>query len=119
MKRTLPRGTAYDEHALALAKRLGIETPPQPLTNSQWVTVWAEIGNALLPFEPPEPATLKQLWAEIGMLLAEEREPEFAWGRGRRPGSKSRKPRMLATTVSDAAIRQRRSRERRKGVTGN
>lgn len=85
--RTLPRGTSYDERAIALAKRLRIEIPPQPLTGAQWVTLWAEIGKALFPLEPPEPVTLRQLWADIGMHRAEEREPEFQWGRGRQQGS--------------------------------
>src|SRR5262245_60652337 len=108
-KRTLPRGTPYDERAMALAKRLGVNIPPLPLTNAQWVTLWAEIGRKLLPFERPEPATLKQLWAEIGMFLAEEKEPEFRWGKGRRPGSKSSVP---ASDHPDA-IRKRRSRANR------
>ena len=107
-KRTLPRGTDYIERAFALAKQLGIEIPPQPLTNAQLVSLWAEIGKALLPFEPPEPATLQQLWAEIGMFLAEEREPEFAWGRGRRLGSKNK---QLAP-ASNETLRQRKHRER-------
>ena len=91
-KRWLPRGTEYNERAIALAKQLEIDIPPQPLTNAQFVSLWAEIGKVLLPFEPPEPVTLQQLWAEIGMFLAEEKEPEFAWGRGRRPGSKYKFP---------------------------
>jgi hypothetical protein len=44
-KRTLPRGTAYEHRAIALAMRLGIDVPPQPLTDAQWLTVWAEIGK--------------------------------------------------------------------------
>jgi hypothetical protein len=107
-KRTLRRGMPYDERAIALARRLGIEIPLNPLM------LWVEIGKALLPTEPPKPATLNQLWADIGMYLAELREPEFQWGRGRRPGSKSRKPRTLVDAVSQAAIRQRRSRERKR-----
>jgi hypothetical protein len=113
-KRTLPRGTVYEQRAIALAKRLGIETPRQPLTNAEWLKVWVEIGKALLPTEPPKPETLNQLWAEIGMYLAELREPEFQWGPGRRPGSKSRKPRVLVPNVTKAAIRQRRARERKR-----
>jgi hypothetical protein len=89
-QRTLPRGTPYDERAIALARRLGISIPPLPLNHEQCVTLWVEIGKALLPFEPPEPSTLRQLWAEVGMFLAEAKEPEFAWGRGRRPGCKNK-----------------------------
>jgi hypothetical protein len=111
-KRTLPRGTDYNERAIALAQRLGIDIPAQPLTNAQFGLLWLEIGKVLLPFEQPEPATLQQLWAEIGMFLAEEKEPEFAWGRGRRPGSKARKPRELVEIVSADAKRKRRQRER-------
>jgi hypothetical protein len=118
-QRTLPRGTPYHQRAIALAKRRGIAIPPLPLNDDQWITLWVEIGKALLPFEPPEPASLRQLWAEVGMFLAEQKEPEFVWGKGRRPGSKSRKPRTLVSGVSAAAIRQRRSRERRKRVTAN
>jgi hypothetical protein len=120
-KRTLPRGTAYERRAIALAKRLGIELPPQPLTNAQWLKVWVEIGKALLPTEPPKPETLNQLWADIGMYLAELRESEFQWGPGRKPGSKSSKPRALVPGVSKAALRQRRSRERKRDreFTGN
>jgi hypothetical protein len=120
-KRTLLRGTAYEQRAIALAKRLGIEIPRQPLTNAQWLKVWVEIGKALLPIAPPKPETLNQLWADIGMYLAELREPEFQWGPGRRPGSKSNKPRVLVPGVSKAALRQRRSRERKRDreFTGN
>jgi hypothetical protein len=113
-KRTLPRGTAYEKRALALAERLGINVPPQPLTNAQWVIVWAQIGKALLPIEAPEPPTLQALWADVGMYLAEQNEPEFQWGPGRKLGSKSRKPRVLAVYVSGAAIRKRREREKKR-----
>jgi hypothetical protein len=120
-KRTLPRGTAYEQRAITLAKSLGIEMPPQPLMDAQWLSVWAKIGKALLPIEPPEPRTITELWADIGMYLAELREPEFQWGPGRRPGSKSSKPRVLVPGVSKAALRQRRSRERKRDreFTGN
>ena len=120
-KRTLRRGTAYEQRAVALAKRLGIEMPRQPLTDAQWLQVWVQIGKALLPTEPPRPQTLNQLWADVGMFLAELREPEFQWGPGRRPGSKSKKPRVLVPSVSKAALRQRRSRERKRDreFTGN
>jgi hypothetical protein len=97
------------------AKRLEIDIPPQPLTNSQFVLLWAKIGKVLLPFEQPEPGTLHQLWAEIGMFLAEEKEPEFQWGPGRRPGSKSSFPQPKV--VTPAAIRQRRSRAKRRLVS--
>ena len=114
-KRTLRRGTPYDERAIALARRLGIEFPLNPLM------LWVEIGKALLPTEPPKPATLNQLWADIGMYLAELREPEFQWGPGRKSGSKSSKPRVLVPGVSKAALRQRRSRQRKRDreFTGN
>ena len=114
-KRTLRRGTPYDERAIALAKRLGIEIPLNPLM------LWVEIGKALLPTQSPKPATLNQLWADVGMYLAELHEPEFQWGPGRRPGSKSKKPRILVPGVSKAALRQRLSRERKRDreFTGN
>jgi hypothetical protein len=110
VKRTLPRSMAYEQRAIALARRLGIEVPPQPLTNAQWLTVWAEIGKVLLPIEPPEPRTLQTLWADVGMYLAELNEPEFQWGPGRRPGSKTSFEQKVVTA---AAIRQRRSRANR------
>jgi hypothetical protein len=109
-KRTLPRGIAYEQRATALARRLRIEVPPEPLTNTQWLTVWAEIGKVLLPVEPPEPRTLQTLWADVGMYLAELNEPEFQWGPGRRPGSKTS---FQQEVVTAAAIRQRRSRANR------
>jgi hypothetical protein len=120
-RRTLTRGTVHEQRAIALAKRLGIEMPPQPVTNAQWLKVWVEIGKALLPTEPPKPETLNQLWADIGMYLAELREPEFQWGPGRKPGSKSIKPRLLVAGVSKEALRQRRSRQRKRDreFTGN
>jgi hypothetical protein len=111
IKRTLPRDKSYEERAIALASRLGIETPKQPLTGAQWSALWAKIGKGLLRIEPPEPLTLQILWADVGMYLA-EKEPEFQWGPGRRPGSKSRKPRKLAKIVSDDAKRKRRQREK-------
>jgi hypothetical protein len=114
MKRRLPRRATYEDRAFALAKRLGIATPAQHLTNAQWTELWASIGKVLLAIEPPEPITLKTLWADVGMFLAELREPEFQWGSGRRPGSKSRKPRILVPNVSKATIRQRRSRARKR-----
>ena len=113
MKRTLPRGATYEDRALALAKRLNIDTPAQPLTNAQWTELWASIGKVLLTIEPPEPVTLKTLWADVGIFLAELREPEFQWGPGRRPGSKARKRRILVPNVTQEAIRQRRSRARK------
>jgi len=120
-KRTLPRGTAHERRAISLATRLGINVPPQLLTDAQWTTLWAEIGKILLRTEPPEPLTLKTLWADVGMYLAELREPEFQWGPGRRLGSKSSKPRVLVPGVGKAALRQRRSRERKRDreFTGN
>jgi hypothetical protein len=75
----------------------------------------------LIPDLPPwlNPPTSKEhwmmLWASIGQELA-EKEPEFSWGPGRRPGSKSQKPRLLAQTVSDAAKRKRRERERKRAA---
>jgi len=110
----IPRTATYEERAIALAKRLGIDIPREPLTDAQWLTLWVGIGKMLLRIEPPAPRTLQTLWADIGMYLAELSEPEFQWGPGRRPGSKSRKPRTLVHAVSQAAIRQRRSRERKR-----
>jgi hypothetical protein len=72
----LPRNSTYEERAIALAKRLGIDIPQQPLTNAQWLTLWIGIGKVLLRIEPPEPRTLQTLWADVGMYLAEMSEPE-------------------------------------------
>jgi hypothetical protein len=111
----IPRSATYEERAIALAQRLGItDTPPLPLTDPQWLTLWVGIGKALLRIEPPEPRTLQTLWADVGMYLAELSEPEFQWGPGRRLGSKSQKPRALMDAVDPATIRQRRSRERKR-----
>ena len=105
----VPRNLTHEERALALAKRLKIEIPAQPLTSSQWVTLWGSIGKILLPIEPPEPSTLRLLWADIGMYLAERDEPEFQWGPGRRPGSKNK---QLTPSPTKEAMRKRRQRER-------
>jgi hypothetical protein len=45
-KRTLPRGTSYDECAIALAIRLGIRKgpPAHPFSQDQWKNIWAVIG---------------------------------------------------------------------------
>jgi hypothetical protein len=107
-KRTLPRGTTYNDRAIALAKHLGIDVPPGPLTGEQWVTLWAQIGKILLPFEQPEPATLRQLWAEIGMFLAEKKEPEFQWPPGR--------PKGTFKSESKDAKRQRKRRTKKTGT---
>ncbi|MGO9329588.1 MAG: hypothetical protein ACLQJ0_15880 [Steroidobacteraceae bacterium] len=110
-KRTLPRGTAYEERAIALAKRLGIDTPQQPFTDAQWLTLWAGIGKVLLRIEPPEPRTLKTLWADVGMYLAEISEPEFEWGPGRRPGSRN-KQLAPADRLTPAGLHKRRQRQK-------
>ena len=81
----IPRSATYNDRAIALAKRLGFTIPPQPLSATHWI----------------------RLWADIGMELA-EKEPEFGPGRGRRRGSKSRN---LSSLVTPAAIRKRRQRE--------
>jgi hypothetical protein len=47
----------YEDRAFALAKRLGIATPAQHLTNPQWTELWSSIGKVLLAIEPPEPIT--------------------------------------------------------------
>lgn len=105
-KRWLPRGTDYDERAVALAKQLGIDMPPPPLSNAQLMSLWVEVGKKLLPFEQPEPATLRQLWAEIGMCLAELREPEFQWGPGRLRGRANKE--LYNTTNSDTLYKRRK-----------
>jgi hypothetical protein len=90
IRQTLPRGAPYDERALALAKRLIPDLPPwlnPPASEKRWMI----------------------LWAAIGMELA-EKEPEFGWGPGRRPGSKSAFQQKI---VTPAAVRQRRSRANR------
>jgi hypothetical protein len=104
----VPRDFDHDKRAIALARRLGIDLPEQPLTAKQWVTLWASIGKALLPIE--EPRTLEILWADIGQYLAERDQPEFLWGPGRRPGSRSRR---LSQSVTPAAIRKRRQRAKK------
>jgi hypothetical protein len=81
----IPRSAGYHKRAIALAERLGIRIPPEPLSATNWI----------------------RLWAEIGMQLA-LKEPEFGPGRGRRRGSKSRK---LSPVVTQTAIRKRRQRE--------
>ena len=94
-KRTLPRDKSYDERAIALAIRLGLIDPPTgPIS------------------EITEPGW-KRLWFAIGQELA-DKEPEFQWGPGRRPGSKSKKPRLLSDNVSPDTIRKRRSRQKKR-----
>jgi len=100
------RNVDHDERAIVLARRLGIDIPEQPLTATQWVTLWASIGKVLLPIEVP-PATLEILWADIGMYLAERDQPEFQWGPGRRPGSENK---QLAAQPNKDAQRKRRQR---------
>jgi hypothetical protein len=107
-KRTLQRGADHSERAIALAKRLGIDIPQQPLTDEQWLSLWVGIGKRLLRIEPPEPRTLQTLWADVGMHLAELSEPEFQWGPGRRPGGKA-----SSLSPNKDAIRKRRQRERK------
>ena len=111
IKRTLSRGTKYDERAIALAIRLGVisNQPTQSFSGSQWVTLWGNIGKALMRIEPPEPSTLRQLWADVGMYLAEMREPEFQPGRGRYAGHNKKQ----ASQLSPAARRQLRYRQRK------
>jgi hypothetical protein len=89
-QRTLPRGTPWDDRALVLAKRLIPDLPPwldPPTSQHSWMTLWAAIGQELA-----------------------EKEPEFAWGRGRRPGSKSKAQQKVVTS---GAIRVRRHRARK------
>jgi hypothetical protein len=90
-KRTLKRGTAYDVRVIALAKHLGLD-PPEQLSATQWI----------------------RLWALIGMELAEKYEPEFGWGPGRRPGSPNK---QLAHTSSKDVLRKREQRLRKR-LTG-
>jgi hypothetical protein len=86
-KHALPRGTPYDERTLALARRLVPELP-----------LW---------LNPPRSEKHRMmLWAVIGMELA-EKEPEFGWGPGRRPGSSNKE---LAPTSSKDVLRKRRQR---------
>jgi hypothetical protein len=106
-KRTLPRGTGYNERAIALARHLGIEMPPEPLTHGQYVTLWAQICLARYPFGDPKPATLNQALADFGMFMAEANEPEFKWGRGRRKGDKNK---MISSIVSEEGLKKRRQR---------
>jgi hypothetical protein len=77
---TLPRGVSWDERALALGRRLGFPPPTSP---TEWI----------------------RLWALIGMELAEE-QPEFAWGRGRRPGS-AKWTRTKLESLGGAALKYR------------
>ena len=83
-KRALLRGTPYDERALALARRLIPELPlwlNPPRSEKHWIMLWACIGQELA-----------------------EAQPEFGWGRGRRPKSDAE--------LSKDARRKRRQRER-------
>jgi hypothetical protein len=105
----VPRNSTYNERAIALAKRLRIDVPPQPLTEAQEFSLWVKIGKRLLPIEAPEPPTLRALWADIGMHVAERDEPEFQWGPGRRPGSKNK---QLAPAMTKDAQRKRRQRQK-------
>lgn len=104
----ITRNSTYDERAIALARRLGIDIPSPPLTGAQWQALWAGIGKVLLRIEPPEPLTLQALWADVGMHLAERSEPEFQWGAGRRLGSKNK---QVAPVVTKEAQRKRRQRQ--------
>jgi hypothetical protein len=86
---SLPRGRPYDDRALALAKRLIPDLPSwlnPPTSEKRWMI----------------------LWAAIGMELA-EKESEFGWGPGRRPGSKNK---QLALSPLPDALRKRRQRQR-------
>jgi hypothetical protein len=86
----IPRSAGYHKRAIALAERLEIRIPPEPLSATNWIRLWAEIGREL---------ALK--------------EPEFGPGRGRQPGSKSR---ILSPTVTKAAFRKRRERQRKSNL---
>jgi hypothetical protein len=118
-----PRGVPYDTRTKALIERLGINVPLGALlTGEGWAyheKLWAQIGKALLSVDPfePEKLTLELLWAEIGMHMAEEHEPEFAGAPGRPRGTKGISKQLKPFPSKDAA-RQRRSRAR-KSVTKN
>jgi hypothetical protein len=115
-KHTLPNGTSWEKRAIALAKRLGIDLPPS-------TAMWARIGKTLLPIEPPftaETLTLNQLWAEIGMFLAEGKHPEFQWAPGRPKGSVATYPpssKKAAKKRMQRARRRQRERLSRAGWT--
>ena len=112
----MKRGVGYDERAIALAIRLGVisEPPAQAFSSSEMMALWVAIGKVLMPVEPPKPRTLRQLWADVGMYLAEMRELEFQPGRGRYPGSNKEK----AKTQSPAARRQLRYRQKAEKAKG-
>jgi hypothetical protein len=104
-KHTLPMGTPWAERAVALAKRLGIDLAPS-------TAMWAKIGKTLLPIEPPftaETLTHNMLWAEIGVLLAEGKEPEYQGAPGRPKGSFATYP-----PNSKKAAKKRMQRARRR-----
>jgi hypothetical protein len=83
----IPKSATDDERMIELAKRLNLEIPPQPLSSTSWIRLWADIGMELS-------------W----------KEPEFGPGRGRPLGSKSRK---VSSFVSPAAHRKRRERAKK------
>jgi hypothetical protein len=88
-QRTLPRGTSWDDRALVLAKRLIPDLPA-------WL-------------DPPKSDKHRMmLWAVIGQELA-EKEPEFAWGPGRRPGSRN-KLLIDASLITEEGRKKRRKR---------
>lgn len=107
-KRMFPVPTEYNVRALALARRLGLDIPLEPLAGAQYVTLWADICIALYPFEGPKPTTLKQAFADFGMFLAETKEPEFKAGRGKRKGDKHKK--LAPASMVTKRTLQRRAR---------
>ena len=107
-KRMFPVPTEYNVRALALARRLELDIPLEPLTGAQYVTLWADICIALYPFEGPKPTTLKQAFADSGMFLPKRRNQRFKAGRGKRKGDKHKK--LAPASMVTKRTLQRRAR---------
>jgi hypothetical protein len=91
-RRTLPRGTPWDDRAVVLAQRLLFPLPSwlnPPRTEEHWMMLWAAIGQELAV-----------------------QEPEFGWGKGRKPGSRNRK--LQTANLEPSTIRVRRFRAKRR-----
>jgi hypothetical protein len=68
-----------------------------------------------VPPGSPEPTTLRQVWAVVGMFIAETQEPEFGWGPGRHEGSVNKK---LAETKDPQVRYKRQYRPKNEDVAG-
>ena len=48
----IPKSATDDERMIALARRLGLDIGPLPLSPTQWIRLWADIGLSLSEKEP-------------------------------------------------------------------